>query len=451
MEGDILTDNINLVSGISRADISPGLGLQLQGYPHCLRHNTGIHDPLYATCIYIGRGDTKIAIVALDLSNYPKKYIKNIRKKISRHTDIPGGNVMICCSHTHSGPATKLRANLDDYDKDIPPDGQYLEEVERKIISTIIDAGNNSFEARIGIGKGHCGKEKNIGGNRNDPDGVCDPDVYVLGISDKEGRLRSCLVKYSLHPTLLHSESTLVSADYPAYLKSYIEKNKPGSIALFAQGISGNQSTRYFRNGQTFEDAERVGETIAMEALDVLDKVEYMDDLELSVDSIEVELEIRDLPPKETAEERVRSAKRKLEQIKSDDSDYIDIRNAELRLLGAENILCYTTLLENNAVEQLNLDELPAEIQLFGIGDARIVGIQGELFTEYGLDIISGSPFENTILIGLANGILPGYLCTEEAYKDNTYEAGASLLTPESGRIILKEALRLLRKSSRGK
>ncbi len=446
-----MTNNIHLVSGVSRADISPGIGLQLQGYPHFLRHNTGIHDPLYATCICIGRGDTKIAIVALDLSNYPKRYVKNIREKISRHTDIPGANVMICCSHTHSGPATKIRANLDGYDEHIPPDRQYLEEVEKKIISAIIDAWNNTFEASIGIGKGYCGKEKNIGGNRNDPDGVCDPDVYVLGIRDKEGRLRSCMVKYSLHPTLLHGESTLVSADYPGYLKSYIEKNKPGSIALFAQGISGNQSTRYFRNGQTFEEAKRVGETIAMEALDTLDKIEYMNDLELSADSIEVGLEIRDIPPKETAEERVSSAKRKLEQIKNSDPDYIDMRNAELRLLGAEDILCNTILLENNAVEQLNLDELPAEIQIFGIGDTRIIGIQGEMFTEYGLDIISRSPLDNTILIGLANGILPGYLCTEEAYKDNTYEAGASLLTPESGRLIVKEALRLLRKSARVK
>ena len=40
-----------LRAGVSLVDISPGPGIELAGYPHHPRYNTGIHDPLYAGCI----------------------------------------------------------------------------------------------------------------------------------------------------------------------------------------------------------------------------------------------------------------------------------------------------------------------------------------------------------------------------------------------------------------
>jgi len=42
-----------LKAGMSRVDITPPQGLELAGYPHYPRNNTGAHDPLYAACMYL--------------------------------------------------------------------------------------------------------------------------------------------------------------------------------------------------------------------------------------------------------------------------------------------------------------------------------------------------------------------------------------------------------------
>ncbi|GAG54394.1 unnamed protein product, partial [marine sediment metagenome] len=73
-----------------------------------------------------------------------------------------------------------------------------------------------------------------------------------------------------------------------------------------------------------------------------------------------------------------------------------------------------------------------------------IVAVPGEIFIEFGLNIQKNSPFEKTFIIALANGCLPGYVCTEEAYSKGDYETGTSMLTARSGDIIVKAALRLL-------
>jgi neutral ceramidase len=59
-----------LTAGVSIIDISPAKGLELAGYPHCPRYNTGIHDPLYASCIYLDDGKIKLVMIAVDLLFY---------------------------------------------------------------------------------------------------------------------------------------------------------------------------------------------------------------------------------------------------------------------------------------------------------------------------------------------------------------------------------------------
>ena len=52
---------------MTRVDITPPQGLELTGYPHYPRHNTGAHDPLYAACMYLEQDGMEVAMVTLDL------------------------------------------------------------------------------------------------------------------------------------------------------------------------------------------------------------------------------------------------------------------------------------------------------------------------------------------------------------------------------------------------
>lgn len=433
-----------LKAGIDSVDISPSKGLELGGYPHYLRLNTGIHDPLYASCIYLDNGKEKYIIIAMDILFFSKKYVLSVRKKINLQTQIPMENIMISCSHTHSGPWASGRLDLEALEKGLKPDEDYVRELENNLVGIAVSACNNAFEAKIGIEKGYCGKEQGIGGNRRDPNGPSDPSVWTIGVQDLQGNWRGCLVKYALHPTVIHAESTVVTADYPCYIREYLLKTKPEMAFLFVQGTSGDQSTRYFRNDQSFDEARRIGNAIGSEADRVLNLMKMSSNIDIIVKSMEVEVDLKVLPSRKEAEESVRQAKIKFEEVVARNGSYLEKQNADLVILGAEDSLGFVLMKEKGERMDLLEDELPAEIQVIGIGDTRIVGVPGEVFVEFGLEIAAKSPNRKTFVVELSNGCLPGYVCTEKAFKEGGYETDTSLLTSKTGDIFVDAALKML-------
>lgn len=433
-----------LTSGTAIADISPEKGIELAGYPHYPRHNTGVHDPLYAACIYLDNGKEKVVLVSLDLLFFSKKYVKEVREKVSRITDIPEKNIMISCSHTHSGPWAAGRLDIEALEKGLKPDFGYVNALKDKIVEIIVEAYNNTFNAKIGFKKGYCGKEQGVGGNRRDPKGPADPEVCVMVVQDLSGKNKACLVNYALHPTLLHAESTVVSADYPGYIRKYLAEKIPGMNVLFMQGTSGNQSTRYFRNSQTFEEAERIGSLIAMEAERAVKSAKTRNNPDIFVKTANTDIRLRTFPSSEDAKKAVIEAEKRYTELTRSGAPYIDVQNANLKLLGAEDILGYVLMLEKKEKIELLEDEKPAELQVIGIGDARIAGMPGEVFVEYGLEIKRRSPYENTFVVELANGCLPGYVYTKEALEEGGYETDTSMLAPETGNEFVEIILKLI-------
>ena len=439
-----------LMAGVSLVDISPGPGIELAGYPHHPRYNKGIHDPLYAGCICLDDGTTKLALVCMDLVMYSKKEVRRVREEIARLTPIPAANLMITCSHTHSGPWASGRLDLEALEQHLQPDPGFMADLHRKLVSLVKEAWDGRFEASIGVEKGFCGREKGVGGNRRNPNEIADPEVWVVAVKDPAGKIRGCMVKYTLHPTFLHSDSFLVSADYPGCIRKCLAEKKPGMAFLFAQGCSGNQSPRYFRTGKTYDEAMRVGYAIGEEAARVLDAMEYSTDARLLVKAVGIEVETRTLPPVEEARKAEAAARANWEKVKAESTVERDIWNAELRFLGAEDTLGYVLVKERGEHLELHEDEMPVEVQVIGIGDARIVGLQGEVFVEFGITIQYQAPFDKTFVIELANGGAPGYACTARAYAQGGYETGASLLTGRSGEQMVEAAVRLLHESAGG-
>lgn len=420
-----------LKAGTSIKDISPQKGVQLAGYPHCPRPNTGIHDPLYASCVFLDNGKVSITIVSLDLLYFGKKYAAEIRRRV-------GGNIMFCATHTHSGPwaSTPLASELAE---NITVNDNYITFLLNTIEDLIVEARNNLFDARIGSYIGHCGSEQGVGGNRRVKGGLADPSVNVLSVTDRSGTVRACLLNYTLHPTFIHADSTAVTADYPAYIRRYLQFTHPNAVFLFTQGTSGNQSSRYHRIAQDFEEAARVGTTLGAEVFRSLRAMEYVSDVKIVVKSAETALPIREFPDLEKAREEMREAREKFRNM--DDGDYIAKRNAELAMFGAENIY---TFAEMAAEGRMNFDELPCEIQTAAIGDTLIVGIQGELFVEYGLRIKEASPYPKTFVCEVTNGSLPGYIYTPEAGMEGGYEVGTSVLSDKAGDTVLYTFKKLL-------
>lgn len=431
------------LAGTASKKINPPLGVELAGYPHEPRNNTGIHDDLLVSCLYLTDGQTALVLTSYDLCYFSKAIASDIREAAAKAAGVPAANILLSCTHTHSAPWTAARLDYESIVNSLDYDHEYVELVKAATIEVIQSAAQNAFPAMAGLGFGRCGKEQGVGGNRRDPEGVADDQVPVLAIKDLAGNVRSLVVKYAVHPTMLHADNHLASADYAGYVRSYLLEKYPSSTVLFHQGTSGDQSPRYFRSGQTFAEAERMGAAIAREAERTVAGMTFSPDIRLAVAADEILPVLKKLPDLKEAKQQVIAEKAKYEAMQAANEAYTVLRTQELAVFGAENAYGYALQQEKLGYVPFASNELPVELTAVAIGEARIVFMPGEMFVSFGL-LITKASNSKAWVVALSNGFLPGYCCTRKAYEEGGYEAGTSLLRPETGDLIVGAALRLL-------
>jgi hypothetical protein len=264
-----------------------------------------------------------------------------------------------------------------------------------------------------------------------------------MAVKDETDVIRGIMVNYTLHPTFIHEWSNVCTADYPCYLKMQLEEMEPDALVGFAQGASGNQSSRYYRQGESYDEAERVGRTLGKAAHKVLEKAEWINELLIKVASDEIELELRDFGTEEELIAQVEHDEKIYKELyaKYGDSknreEYYLWQNANLKLLGSEDQLGYVRMQKKGIKVELLSDEAPAEIQVIRLGGTLIVGVQGEMFVEYALYIKAVAGFGTVIVNELANGCLPGYLYTPESLVTGGYETDTSMLGENFGKHLV--------------
>ncbi len=441
-----------LKAGMAIVDITPEQGLELAGYPHYPRNNTGAHDPLYATCMYLNNGKAEIAMVTLDLLFFSKQHVAEVRNRVEQLCGILKENVMISCSHTHSGPWASGRLDIESLEAGKEQPKEYVESLIVKITEIIVRAKREAFDAAFTSGTVICGAESGVGGNRRIPGGPHDPLVSVMAVRDDKEVVRGIFVNYTLHPTFIHEWSTVCTADYPAYVRIQLNELEKDAVVGFSQGASGNQSSRYYRQGENYDEAERVGRILGKAAYAALQKGEWTEELDIRVAGTEIEIPVRNFGTEEELEAQVEKDKAVYEELykKYGDSkvreEYYLWQNANLKLLGSEDQLGYVRMKKRGIKIEVLTDERPAEIQVFRLGDTCVVGAQGEIFVEYALYVKAMAGFKTVIFNELTNGLLPGYLYTPESLVTGGYETDTSMLDAGFGRKLVDGILDTIEK-----
>ena len=441
-----------LKANVLRKDITPPKGLELAGYPHYPRYNEGAHDPLYATCMYLSDNGAEVAMVTLDLLFFSKQHTKTVRDKVASLCGMKKECVMVSCSHTHSGPWASGRLDIESLEAGKEQPKEYVDFLINTIVESISEAKNSAYPAYFASGVEVCGAESGVGGNRRLMGGPHDPLVSVMAVKDMSGKVRGAFVNYTLHPTFIHEWSNVCTADYPCYLKLELEELTGGAIVGFTQGTSGNQSSRYYRKGESYDEAERVGRILGKAAYKVVEKAQWFDTITIKAASGEIEVDIRDFGTEEALREQVAHDEAVYKELyaKYGDSEnreeYYLWQNANLKLLGSEDQLGYVVMKKKGIKVELLEDEVPGEIQAIRLGDTCVVGIQGEVFVEYGLYIKAMAGFKTVIVHELANGVLPGYLYTPESLVTGGYETDTSMLDVKFGRRYMDLALNIIDK-----
>jgi hypothetical protein len=380
--------------------------------------------------------------IANDIIWVGKDSTCRIRDRILHETGVSPCNILVSATHTHSGPMT-LDYLSNEADPVVPrTDGDYVRYLEDAIISAAVLACRRAEPAEAGLvtadGRG-------VGTNRRDPRGPTDPEVPVLMVrSVPGGRPLACMLICSMHPTVLHEDSRLISADFPGMAKQYLSREQfgPGCPILYHTGPAGNQSPRHVTSGNTFDEAIRLGEMLGRAIAAALPQIRYSDELGLVCCRSFVDLPRRSMPTVAEAQENRSRAWERLQFLRSTRAALQEVRTVEVDWFGSEETLTLAQAAASGRLDEAIRSCLPAEIQVLRIGPWAFVGWQGEVFVEYALALKNNA--RNTYVISLANGELQGYIVTKEAASECSYEAGNALFDYSSGDILVNETLRLL-------
>jgi len=466
-----------LRAGVGKVRITPPAGIPLLG--HLYRVSEGIHDDLWAKVLAI-EDDRVAAVVALDLCwPMPEGDYVKIRDAIERSTGIKGENVMVSCTHTHSGPAFEARPEFG-----IPLKRQreliepWVEELPDRIAEAAEAAMENMRETKVSYGKtvmtgiSYNRRKKipegvasliNVGashryyyGDTSEmprsimeqyihwgmppekaeeyaplgiPDGPIDPDLSVLCFEDV-----AVLINFACHAVACSPPvPNLISAGFPGFAAEFVEQ-ATGLLCLYTAGTGGDIRP-YRSKPRGFEEAERIGLVLASGVLKALGERKPVENPSLKVVSEFVEVPLREYPPRDEAERLLKEMQTQFERARRE-GRYRDAK----RLLDRINALDFA-LGFGGWIDQKGKVKL--ELQAISLGDVVLLSIPNEVNVSIGLELKEKSWTDKLLILTLTNGCYM-YLLRKEEYEEGGYEEAACRLAPGSGEMVIEAALKLL-------
>jgi hypothetical protein len=407
------------------------------------RNSTGVHDPLLSCALYLRSDQEQALIIANDVIYVSKASVTRCRKEIAHRTGVPAENILISATHTHSGPKT-LDPIATSGDEAVPPtDEAYVKFLEERIVEVAERAVAHLRPAEAGLAVADA---TGLGTNRRDVNGAKDLEVPVLVVRDASSHKPiGAVLVCSMHPTVLHEDSTLISGDFPAMARQQLQRDVLGAdcVVLYHTGPAGNQSPRHVTRGNTFEEAKRLGSILFNTAAKAIPTIDYARDRMLRCRSTSALLPLRSFPSESDARSKLTQARNRLDQLRQSNASRTQIRTAEVDWFGAEETLTLAKASRRGLLQQAADAASPAEIQRISLGDWTFIAWPGEMFVEFALQVKAKHP--NTFLISYANGELQGYLVTREAALEGGYESqNAIFQSPESGELLVQKTLELL-------
>jgi hypothetical protein len=386
----------------------------------------------------IEKDSRRIALVSCDLISIDAQTAEKAREMINADLGIPSQHVVICATHTHTGP--ELRG-----DGVVPPTRPWADELPSKIAKTVRAAVGKMTSATLRAGSaeawgysfnrlrrlkdgsevfGAQGREDEVIG----PAGPIDPQLQTLSVVDAQNKLIGLAVNFALHVDVIGGGSAdFISADWPGEMVRVIAGvHGPDVVTLLLQGTCGDinhvthQPTNLPRGGPA--KAVQIARGLAGVAMYAAERAEPMTALTLDgrIQKLSIPYYTRDKAfMEELAALRAKTKRSPFEEytLKRGESWPHDGKNAEV------------------------------PIQVLRIGDIGLVALPAEMFVKIGLEIKGWSPAPSTFVVELANARASTYVPTTDQAERGAYGARPILsrwLCADAGRRMADAAVMML-------
>ncbi len=422
-----------LLAGWASLEITPDIPCQMGGYAARTAPANATHDPLYTHALALGSQAQPFVLIVCDLVGVDETMVHEVCEQVAMQS--PGATVWLGATHTHAGPDVARSLSL----AQEPPDPAIKEHVIVGASSAAASAIAHMHPVRA---KWESGTINGIATNRDHPDKSTELTLDMLcfydtseqtGPGGQPAQPAALFGSFPCHPTVLGAENLALSADLPGAYRRQLQAllGKDTWIAL-ATGAAGDISTRHMRQGQGFDELERLGELLAKQAYTLLSSAQPLKlDLPHIHDTVVALEQKESFSPDQlaaytsTVQERV-SAERQAGNM------------AQARTL--ETVLQGIQAAQKRALTQ-GEQVLNVAVSAAVLGEIALVAVPGELYNNLGAEIKRGNE-QFVMLLGYTNGYV-GYIPTREAYAEMDYEVLVSPFAPGSGE-QLENAIRML-------
>ncbi len=446
----------NLKVGYSRVNANPPLGYEISGY-YIKRYAKGYLDDITVGTLLLQLGDTKIAMISVDVCGINSDFGIEVSEMIEKATGISKDNIYLTATHSHTGPV--IVSDPDKY-KDNDEKVAYIKFLKQRIVDSVVLALNDVKDAKMGYIYGYAPERVAFIRRYMMKDGttftcppIDDPNIdYALGTLDQRVNVLRfdrkdaptiVAVNYGLHADTINGE--LVSADFPSVMAKTLEKALDGVKCIFFNGAEGdvgstnvhptkgdmNDTEISFDNEMKSPGMARfVGRALAGTVLQVYDKVHYVD-----VDEIKIASKYIDIPSNMPTPEEMPLARLYKQLHEEGKDDQIPYKAMQLTTAVAD------------AIRKCRLENGPEFFRIrltaVKIGPVVYLGIPGEPFTDIGVEIKKAEGWNLIMPTALTNGNI-GYFPMKSAYDEGGYEAKTSNFKAGVAEIIIENAIQLL-------
>lgn len=421
----------DLRAGAAWSNITPRMGVPLDGTIMQIGSAKHVHDELWVRCIVLDDGKTQLAFALVDNTMISREIHDAAKKMIEERIGIRPSHVCISATHSHSTPRAVVGL------KDNTLHQEYLEYLAVKIADGVVRAFNGLAPAEIGWGSfrepryvhnrrwrmkqpvsspfENASDWVKMNPNRSDPNlqepaGPVDDEVFIVALRHQGSEQPLALMaNYGLH-YVGGIPAGQVSADYfGAYadrvqLGWNADRLTPPFVAMMTNGTSGdvnaNDITQPRVRHAPFARMQLLANDLAKSTVEMLPNLDYQSEITLAAAGVDLDLGVR----KPDAERLVWAQAHRV-------PDDFAGRLTRPQIYARE------------AIELSKFpDRLPVRLQAFRIGDLAIAQSPCETFAATGLKIKAESPFRGaTFTIELANGY-SGYLPSAEQFELGGYE-----------------------------
>jgi len=353
-------------------------GIYLAGFGNN-RMATGKHDDLWARAVVLEYGETKIAIVSIDVIGYYSKAnfygLGEIKKLVDPKLGL--SDILITSTHDHEAPDT-----IGAWGANSLSDGKYpkyLRFVDRQIARAINKAGASTIRTVMKLARTDPQTSPSIAGmqtrTHGRPPAFYDEEMRIMQFFDGSGtrldKVIATVINWNTHPESMESGNHVITSDFPNAVREEVER-KYGGTAIYISGdigaveIIGDSNTKTVdrmrfdgkdfplkasnRPDYTFERTEAIGRDVAKAVFDALGRGEWSSSLGMEL-------------------------KKATLRAPMDNVGYL--------FLASKGVLDTMPMPREG-----ELPELETTVYAITIGDAQIITSPGELFPEvfYGVE-----------------------------------------------------------------